>query len=155
MIKFAVFLITFVLSMTACSGNQFLPKSSVPEQEQILSSQNKILEEEIPVDFFKMIEKEKAKISQQSNLSSPQNPLTIDEIPANFSEIPEHEQTEIINQLTYSTEGQFRSQSPINGIYKDVYEYDLPKKRQVYPEQLFPPENVFDYGIPIKSVSDK
>ncbi|AFZ47183.1 hypothetical protein Cyast_1218 [Cyanobacterium stanieri PCC 7202] len=160
MIKTAVFLTTIVLSMTACNGNQYLQKNSTHNQEEIIFVEQEIVGEDIPVDLLKMIENERQKSRPLNNNSDSvtyrfsEGESTIDDISGDGVEISEIEPVNITEDLIYSGEGQFRSQSPINGIYKDVYEYDLPPKQNSYSHRLFPWDNIFEYGIPISSIDD-
>lgn len=142
MIKFTVFLITFAISITGCNFNQSLQKNSTNNDE-------KVSRDEIPVDFLRIIENAQTEDDQQfTNTPPPESGILIDDIPLNFSELPQSEQELIRNQIRYSADGEFRERSDINGIYKDIFEYDLPPKRGFYSNEFGFSDNVFDYGIP-------
>lgn len=159
MSKTAVLFTTIILSMTACNGNQYLQKNSLHPQEETISTEQKIAAREIPVDLLKMIENERQQSRSLNNLTPVTNHVVeetsiVNNMPSHGAQISEIEPVNITTELIDSGAGKIRTQSPINGIYKDIYEYDLPPKQNTYSHGLFNWDNIFEYGIPISDTKN-
>lgn len=155
MIKYVLFSITLLMLVSGCNLREDMEQNSLTNEEQTLYSSQNYSRDEIPTDIFKIIENEKKSALKRPTNTEERRQMFYDELPPNFSQLPRSEQIKIRDRLMYSTMIEFREQTDINDVNKDVYEYDVPSREKTSTNDSPYTGNIFDYGIPYSGTEEE